>query len=469
MPHPEPKPPASENSMWGGRYAAGPAAIMNAINVSVTFDHKLAPYDIKGSRAHAAMLGKQGIISTADADAIRAGLATIEAALEAGTFSFSPALEDVHMNIESRLTEAVGDAGRRLHTARSRNDQVATDFKLWMRDAFIFLEGKCQTLQAALLAQAEAHVATVMPGLTHFQIAQPISFAHHLLAYVEMLGRDRDRLREARRRNNESPLGSAALAGTPWPIDRAATATALGFDRPCANSLDGVSDRDFVLDYLSSCAILITHLSRLAEEIILWMHPQIGFIRLGDSLTTGSSIMPQKRNADAAELVRGKTGRVLGALQQMLVVMKALPLAYAKDLQEDKEQTFMVAETMDLCLSAMTAMVADMQANPEAMRQAANLGFSTATDLADWLVRELQIPFRDAHHITGQIVAIAESKPCLLEQLPLATLQGVEPRIHAGIFGVLSVEASMHSRTSFGGTAPVRVREAIDAAKKRFL
>ncbi len=457
------------NSMWGGRYAAGPSSIMMAINASISFDKKLALYDIEGSIAHAQMLGAKNIISSDDVAKITKGLTDIREQIKAGQFEFSEALEDVHMNIEHRLTQSIGDAGRRLHTGRSRNDQVATDFKLWMRDAFDFLDRQLKELQRALLTQAEQHVDSVMPGLTHFQIAQPVSFAHHLLAYVEMLGRDRDRVMAARQRANECPLGAAALAGTPYPIDRMMTAKALGFERPTANSLDSVSDRDFVMDYASAASIIMVHLSRLAEEIILWMNPQIGFIALGDQLTTGSSIMPQKRNPDAAELIRGKTGRVFGVLMQMLTLLKALPLAYAKDLQEDKEQTFMVAETLDLALSAMTAMVLDIKVNAKAMKEAAALGYSTATDLADWLVRELKLPFRDAHHITGKIVKLAEDKHVQLHQLELGTLQSVEPRITAKVFDVLSVEASMNSRTSFGGTAPLMVRAAIGEAKKRFL
>ena len=458
----------SENSMWGGRYAAGPSAIMMAINASISFDKKLALYDIEGSLAHAAMLGAKNIISADDVAKITAGLNTIREQIKAGDFAFTEALEDVHMNIEHHLTLAIGDAGRRLHTGRSRNDQVATDFKLWMRDAFDYLDAQLKALQAALISQAEQHTETVMPGLTHFQIAQPVSFAHHLMAYVEMLGRDRDRVLGARKRANECPLGAAALAGTPYPIDRAMTAKTLGFDRPTANSLDSVSDRDFVMDYASTASITMVHLARLAEEIILWMNPQIGFVTLGDQHTTGSSIMPQKRNPDAAELVRGKTGRVFGVLMQMLTLLKALPLAYAKDLQEDKEQTFMVAETLDLALSAMTAMVLDIKVNKAAMQYAATLGFSTATDLADWLVRELKLPFRDAHHVTGKIVKLAEDKNVQLHEIPLQDMQSVEPRITANIFDVLSVEASMKSRTSFGGTAPVMVKAAISDAKKRF-
>ncbi len=455
--------------MWGGRYAAGPSAIMMAINASISFDKKLALYDIEGSIAHAQMLGAKNIISKDDVSKITAGLTSIREQIKSGTFEFTDALEDVHMNVEHHLTQSIGDAGRRLHTGRSRNDQVATDFKLWIRDAFDYLDSQIKELQRALITQAEQHVNSVMPGLTHFQIAQPVSFAHHLLAYVEMLGRDRDRVVSARKRANECPLGAAALAGTPYPIDRMMTAKALGFDRPTANSLDSVSDRDFVMDYASTASIVMVHLSRLAEEIILWMNPQIGFITLGDQLTTGSSIMPQKRNPDAAELVRGKTGRVFGVLIQMLTLLKALPLAYAKDLQEDKEQTFMVAETLDLALSAMTAMVLDIKANTTAMKEAATLGYSTATDLADWLVRELKLPFRDAHHVTGKIVKLAEDKQLQLHQVELSAMQAVEPRITAKIFDVLSVEASMNSRTSFGGTAPAMVKSAITEAKKRFL
>lgn len=455
--------------MWGGRYAEGPSAIMAAINTSVEVDQKLALYDVDGSIAHTRMLGAQGILNREDVQKIEKGLMGIRQEVQAGKFIFKAELEDVHMNIEHRLTELVGEAGRRLHTARSRNDQVATDLKCWVRDAFAFLDEKLKALQEALITQAEKHVHTVMPGLTHFQIAQPVSFAHHLLAYVEMLGRDRDRVSCAKKRANECPLGAAALAGTAFPIDRTMTAKALGFDRPSANSLDAVSDRDFMLDYLSCCSFIATHLSRLAEEIILWMNPQINFIALGDGLTTGSSIMPQKRNPDAAELVRGKSGRVFGALMQMLTLMKALPLAYAKDLQESKEQVFMVADTMDLTLSAMIGMVGDFRVNQHAMRDAARLGFSTATDLADWLVRVLKLPFRDAHHITGKIVKIAENTPCMLHEVPLQAMQKIEPRITRDVFAVLHVEASMQSRASFGGTSPARVTQALRQAKKRFL
>ncbi len=459
----------SRNRLWGGRFAAGPSAILRAINVSVGFDRTLALHDIRGSRAHARMLGRQGILPAPDVDRILAGLAAIEAQVKKNTFPFEDALEDVHMNIESRLFDAIGEAGKKLHTARSRNDQVATGFRLWTREALEHLDEKLKALQAALIAQAGQHVDTVMPGLTHFQTAQPVSFAHHLLAYVEMLGRDRDRARAARARLNECPLGAAALAGTPWPIDRRQTARELGFDAPCANSLDAVSDRDFVLDYVHAASMAMLHLSRLAEEIILWMNPQFGFVTLGDDLTTGSSIMPQKRNPDAAELVRGKAGRVFGALVQMLCLLKALPLAYAKDLQEDKEQTFMVEETLDLCLSAMTAMVGGLRVNKEAMEEAAGKGFATATDLADYLARELNLPFRDAHHVTGRIVKLAEEKGCGLPDLPLSSLRTVEPRIGPNVFEVLSPKASMSSRASLGGTAPLRVKEALAEAKRRFL
>jgi argininosuccinate lyase len=459
----------SSNSMWGGRYKGGPSALMKTLNVSVSFDQKLALYDIEGSLAHAQMLGKTGILSAQEVRKITQGLKRIEGIVKAGRFTFQDELEDVHMNIESFLSDKIGEAGRKLHTARSRNDQVATDFRLWARSAFDALDDGLKGLQKALLDQASSHVDTVMPGLTHFQIAQPISFAHHLMAYVEMLGRDRDRVVCARARANECPLGSAALAGTPWPIDRHMTAKALGFARPSANSLDAVSDRDFVLDYVATASITMVHLSKLAEEIILWMNPRLGFVRLSDALTTGSSIMPQKRNPDAAELVRGKAGRVFGVLVQMLTLLKALPLAYAKDLQEDKEQTFMAAETVQLALEAMTAMVNDMKADKLAMREAAALGYSTATDLADWLAREAKIPFRDAHHITGKLVGLAEKKGVQLEALTLAEMKKIEPRITPGIFKVLSVEASMTSRTSFGGTAPTAVKSAISQARKRFL
>jgi argininosuccinate lyase len=457
------------NRMWGGRFAAGPGAIMQQINVSVGFDQRLALHDIAGSLAHAAMLGKTGILKSEDVRQISEGLDKIRARIEAGKFTFKAELEDVHMNIESALAAEIGEAGKRLHTARSRNDQVATGLRLYLRDACDALDDGLKELQAVLIAQAEKHTGTLMPGLTHFQPAQPISFAHHLMAYVEMLGRDRDRVSCARKRANESPLGAAALAGTSFAIDRNMTASELGFDWPMANSLDAVADRDFVLDYLYAAAVILMHLSRLAEEIILWMNPQFGFIGLSDGLTTGSSIMPQKRNPDAAELVRAKAGRVFGALVQMLTLLKALPLAYAKDLQEDKEQTFMTVDTLALALGAMTAMVADFKVNGEAMRRAAEEGFGTATDLADALVRELNLPFRDAHRITGEIVRLAEGKKLKLAEVKLADAQKIEPRITQAMLSALSVEASVKSRNSLGGTAPEVVRKAIGEAKKRFL
>jgi argininosuccinate lyase len=445
------------NSMWGGRFAASPAQIMEEINASIGFDKRLAPQDIAGSKAHAAMLGAAGIITASDCAAILAGLDAVLAEIEGGTFQFQRSLEDVHMNVESRLKTIAGEPAGRLHTARSRNDQVATDFRLYVRDRLDGFDVALARLQTALATKALAHAGTVMPGFTHLQPAQPVTFGHHLLAYVEMFARDRGRMQDARRRLNESPLGSAALAGTSFPIDRHATAKALGFDRPMANSLDGVSDRDFALETLAACAISAVHLSRIAEEIVIWMTPQFGFITLSDKFTTGSSIMPQKRNPDAAELSRAKVGRIAGAFQSLLIVMKGLPLAYSKDMQEDKEVTFDALDSYGLALAAMTGMVDDMQPNLETMAAAAGRGFSTATDIADWLVRELKLPFRDAHHVTGRIVALAESKGATLEQLSLADMQHVEPRITQAIFKVLSPENSVASRTSYGGTAPQNV------------
>jgi argininosuccinate lyase len=447
------------NRMWGGRYESGPDAIMEEINASIDFDKTLWRQDIAGSRAHVAMLGKQGIVEAGDVAAIETGLSAVEAEIEAGSFTFSRSLEDIHMNVESRLAEIVGPAAGRLHTARSRNDQVATDMRLWVRDTVDSLDGQLRDLQQALAEKALAHAGTVMPGFTHLQSAQPTTFGHHLLAYVEMLWRDRGRFRDARVRMNECPLGAAALCGTSFPIDRHATAEALGFDRPTANSLDSVSDRDFALESLAAASIASVHLSRFAEEIVLWTTPQFGFIRLSDRFSTGSSIMPQKRNPDAAELVRGKTGRVLGALQALLVVIKGLPLSYAKDMQEDKEGTFDALRTLSLCLAAMTGMVRDMEPQPKAMKKAAGSGYATATDLADWLVRSLKMPFREAHHVTGQIVGIAAGRGLGLERLSLADLQAVEPRITAEVFEVLGVERSVKSRTSYGGTAPAEVRK----------
>ncbi len=449
------------NTMWGGRFAHAPAEIMEEINASIDIDRKLFRQDISGSQAHAAMLAAQGIIGADDARKIREGLDTILREIEAGSFNFSRQLEDIHMNVESRLAELIGPAAGRLHTARSRNDQVATDFRLWVRDSLDLLDGMIGRLQLALAQKALAHAATVMPGFTHLQSAQPVTFGHHLLAYVEMLARDRGRFADARRRLNESPLGAAALAGTSFPIDRQATAAALGFDRPTANSLDSVSDRDFALEALAAASICSVHLSRFAEEIVIWSSAQFGFIRLSDRFTTGSSIMPQKRNPDAAELVRAKAGRVIGALTSLLIVMKGLPLAYQKDMQEDKGETFAALETLSLGLTAMLGMVEDMEPDVEAMRRAAGAGYATATDLADWLVRALGLPFREAHHVTGRIVAAAAERKVGLEELPLEMMQSIEPRIGDEIYAVLGVDNSVKSRTSEGGTAPGNVlREA---------
>ena len=449
------------NPTWGGRFAGGPSLIMQEINASIDVDRKLWRQDIRGSLAHAAMLAKIGVLDATDEAAIRGGLEAIAQQIEAGTFAFDTALEDIHMNIEARLTERIGEAGRRLHTARSRNDQVATDFRLWVRDAIDGLDGQIAGLMLALAEHAAAFAADPMPGFTHLQTAQPVTFGHHLLAYVEMLSRDRGRLADARRRLNECPLGAAALAGTSFPIDRQMTAAALGFDRPAANSLDAVSDRDFALEFLGAAAICAMHLSRFAEEIVIWCSAPFGFIRLSDAFTTGSSIMPQKRNPDAAELVRAKTGRVTGALVGLLTVMKGLPLAYAKDMQEDKAQVFDAAEAWALSLAAMAGMVRDMTPDLARIRAFAGAGFATATDLADWLVRALRLPFRDAHHVTGALVARAEVLGVGLAELSLAEMQAVEPRITAEVFGVLTVDASVASRRSFGGTAGENVaREA---------
>jgi len=449
------------NKMWGGRFKSGPDAIMQEINASISFDKRLYAQDIAGSKAHAAMLAKQGIISKADAAEIRRGLEKVQDEIEAGTFTYSAALEDIHLNVESRLKEIIGAAAGRLHTARSRNDQVALDFRLYVRDAIDHLDGQLKDLQLALAEKAAAHAKTIMPGFTHLQVAQPITFGHHCLAYVEMLARDRSRLADARKRMSENPLGAAALAGTSFPIDRMMTAKALGFDRPTRNSLDSVADRDFVLELLSAAAICSTHLSRLAEEIVLWSTTQFRFVKLSDKFTTGSSIMPQKRNPDAAELVRAKPGRILGALTSLLVIMKGLPLTYSKDMQEDKEPTFDAIDNLSLAIAATAGMVRDLVPNAESMRAAAAGGFSTATDLADWLVRTLNIPFREAHHITGSLVALAEQRGCDLPDLTLADMQKLEPRISKDVYNVLTVEASVASRSSFGGTAPVNVaREA---------
>jgi argininosuccinate lyase len=446
------------NKMWGGRFASGPDAVMEEINASIEFDRALYAQDIAASKAHASMLAHQTIISREDADAIAHGLDTILSEIERGSFDFKRSLEDIHMNIEARLAELIGPAAGRLHTARSRNDQIATDFKLWVRDAIDQIDAALAALQRALAQKALVHAATVMPGLTHLQTAQPITFGHHLLAYVEMVARDRDRFQDARRRLNECPLGSAALAGTSFPLDRQMTATALGFDRPTANSLDAVSDRDFVLETLAAAAICAVHLSRFAEEIVIFTSPLVGLLKLSDKFTTGSSIMPQKRNPDAAELVRAKAGRIIGALTALMTIMKGLPLAYQKDMQEDKPGAIEALAALGLSLSAMTGMVMDLEPDAEKMKQAAAAGYATATDLADWLVRHLNLPFRDAHRITGQIVAAAEAQGLALDDLPLAAMQAVEPRISADVRSVLSVEASVKSRTSLGGTAPVCVR-----------
>ncbi|WNK00676.1 argininosuccinate lyase [Thalassospiraceae bacterium LMO-JJ14] len=457
------------SAMWGGRFSAGPSAVMEAINASIDFDKKLYAQDIAGSKAHARMLADQGIIASADADAIAKGLDDIQAEIEAGTFEFKTALEDIHMNVESRLRELIGDAAGRLHTARSRNDQVATDLKLWVRDALDGLDRDLKALQAALIDQAERHADSVMPGFTHMQTAQPVTLGHHLMAYAEMLGRDRSRVTDARARMNESPLGAAALAGTSFPIDRDATARALGFERPAANSLDAVSDRDFAMEYMGVAAICAVHLSRLAEEIVLWCSDQFGYVRLSDEFSTGSSIMPQKRNPDAAELVRAKAGRVIGALNSLMIVMKGLPMTYGKDMQDDKEPVFEVADTMALSLAAMTGMIEGAVFNEQRMKADAGKGFSTATDLADWLVRTLAMPFRDAHHVTGALVKMAEERGCGLEDLPLADMQAVNAGISDEIFAVLGVDNSVASRKSYGGTAPDNVRAQIKNARARWL
>jgi argininosuccinate lyase len=455
------------NKMWGGRFSDRPDAIMEEINVSIDVDRHLYAQDIAASKAHAAMLAAQGIITAADAKSIAKGLDAILSEIGKGAFDFKRALEDIHMNVESRLSELIGPAAGRLHTARSRNDQVATDFRLYVRDTIDVLDAALADFQRALIERAIEHAATVMPGFTHLQTAQPVTFGHHLLAYVEMAARDRGRFADARKRLNESPLGAAALAGTSFPIDREATAKALGFERPMANSLDAVSDRDFVLEALSSAAITAVHLSRFAEEIVVWTSPLVGLVRLSDKFTTGSSIMPQKRNPDAAELVRAKTGRVIGALNALLIVMKGLPLAYQKDMQEDKEGAMEAFSALSLAVRAMTGMVRDLIPDETRMKRAAGEGYATATDLADWLVRALKMPFRDAHHVTGRIVARAAKEGVPLHQLPLRDMQEIEPKITAEALKVLSVEASVKSRTSFGGTAPKNVAAQAKAWAKR--
>ncbi|MBY6241580.1 argininosuccinate lyase [Methylosinus sp. Sm6] len=447
------------SKIWGGRFQSASDAILEAINVSIDFDKRLAPQDVRGSLAHVAMLAATGIVSQEDAAAITSGLEQIRGEIEEGSFAFSRALEDIHMNVESRLAEIIGPVAGRLHTARSRNDQVATDFRLFVRDRLDDIDAQLADLQLALAEKALEEAGSVMPGFTHLQSAQPVTFGHHLLAYVEMLARDRGRFQDARKRLDECPLGAAALAGTSFPIDREMTAKALGFARPTANSLDSVSDRDFVLETLSAAAISATHLSRFAEEIVLWTTPQFAFVSLSDKFTTGSSIMPQKRNPDAAELVRGKTGRIIGALQAMLIVMKGLPLAYSKDMQEDKEGTFDSLDNYALCVAAMAGMVRDMSVDRPRLRKAAGAGYATATDLADWLVRALGLPFREAHHVTGRIVAIAAERNIGLDKVPLDAMQSVDARITEDVFSVLGVDKSVRSRTSYGGAAPENVRE----------
>jgi len=456
----------TSNAMWGGRFAAGPDAIMQAINASIGFDRRLAAQDIRGSSAHAMMLAHVGILTSNDAEAIREGLLTVLSEIERGDFPFSTALEDIHMNVEARLKELIGEPAGRLHTARSRNDQVATDFRLWVRDQIDATVQAIEALIGALLAQAEAGADWVMPGFTHLQSAQPVTWGHHMMAYVEMLGRDRSRFRDARVRMNQCPLGAAALAGTSFPIDRQMTARDLGFDAACANSLDAVSDRDFALDFLSVASICAMHLSRFAEELVIWSSAQFRFVTLSDRFSTGSSIMPQKKNPDAAELIRAKIGRIFGANVALMMVMKGLPLAYAKDMQEDKEQLFDAADNLMLALAAMTGMVGDLTANRDALETAAGTGFATATDLADWLVRTLDMPFREAHHVTGTLVALAEARGCDLAGLTLQDMQGVAPRINDDVFGVLGVRNSVASRTSYGGTAPDQVRAQIKRWKE---
>jgi argininosuccinate lyase len=455
------------NPLWGGRFEAGPAEIMARINASIDFDKRLYRQDLAGSRAHCSMLLKQGILKAGDGQQILKGLDRIEAEIEAGEFTYTAALEDIHMHIEARLAELIGPAAGRLHTARSRNDQVATDFRLWVRDALDRLDQDVLAFERVLARRAEAEAGTVMPGFTHLQSAQPVTLGHHLLAYVEMLERDRGRIADCRARLNECPLGAAALAGTSFPIDRRATAKALGFMRPMRNSLDAVADRDFALEYLGLAAILSVHLSRLAEELVLWSTAQFRFVRLSDAFSTGSSIMPQKRNPDAAELVRAKAGRVIGDLNALLVVMKGLPMTYSKDMQDDKEPVFEAADTLALTVPAMTGMVSDMVFNPEAMAAAAGAGHATATDLADWLVRAGGLPFREAHHLTGRAVRLADAEGCTLAELTLEQLRSLSPAFGPEVFEVLSVQASVASRASEGGTAPRRVRAAARAMLRR--
>ncbi|ONF96807.1 Argininosuccinate lyase 1 [Sphingomonas jeddahensis] len=457
---------SDSNQMWGGRFAEGPAAVMREINASIPFDKRMWRQDIRGSQAHVAMLAKQGIVAGDDAEAIARGLDQVAAHYDAEGVTEDLALEDIHMQTEARLAEAIGPAAGRLHTARSRNDQVATDFRLWVRDAIDETLAALAAFQCALLDRAEEHAASVMPGFTHLQSAQPVTLGHHLMAYVEMARRDVGRFADARARMNLSPLGSAALAGTGFPVDRHATAAALGFDGPTRNSLDAVSDRDFAIEYLTCAAQCALHLSRLAEEFVLWASQPFGFVSLSDQWSTGSSIMPQKRNPDAAELVRGHAGRITGCLVSLMVTMKGLPLAYSKDMQDDKPPVFECHDLLGLCLAAMTGMVESATFRIERMRAVAESGFATATDLADWLVREAGVPFREAHHITGRAVARAEALGVRLDQVPIDDLTAIDARVNAGVYSVLSVDASVSSRTSFGGTAPDNVRAAIREARE---
>ena len=457
------------STIWGGRFDAGPSSLMEAINASIDFDKRLYGQDIAGSKAHAQMLVAQGILSESDGQEIQAGLDTIEKEIESGAFEFSAALEDIHMNVENRLSQLIGEAAGRLHTARSRNDQVATDFRLWVRDAIDDIDAALQALQGVLIYIADTHAASVMPGFTHLQAAQPVTLGHHMLAYVEMFGRDRGRFQDCRTRLNECPLGAGALAGTSFPIDRKMTADALGFTQPAANSLDAVSDRDFAVEFLAAGSLLGVHLSRMAEEIVLWSSPQFGYVRISDQFSSGSSMMPQKRNPDAAELVRGKSGRLIGSLNALLVALKGLPMTYGKDMQEDKEPVFDATDTLGLCIAAMAGMLGEAEFNLGCMKADAGRGFTTATDLADWLVRVARIPFREAHHITGKLVKMAENKGCDLADIDLAQMQSVEASISQEVYSVLGVDNSVASRTSEGGTAPANVTAAAKAARKRFL
>ena len=457
------------SSIWGGRFDAGQSSLMEAINASIDFDKRLYLQDIAGSKAHAQMLVVQEILSKNDGNKIQAGLDTIKNKIESGTFEFDTSLEDIHMNVENRLSQLIGEAAGRLHTARSRNDQVATDLRLWVRDAIDNIDAALKDFQHVLIYVADKHAASIMPGFTHLQAAQPVTLGHHLLAYVEMFGRDRGRLQDCRTRLNECPLGAGALAGTSFAIDRRSTANALGFTKPMINSIDAVSDRDFAVEFLAAGSLLGVHLSRMAEEVVLWSSPQFGYIKISDQFSSGSSMMPQKRNPDAAELVRGKSGRIIGSLNSLLVVLKGLPMTYGKDMQEDKEPVFDVADTLERCIAVMAGLVGEAEFNLERMKADSGRGFTTATDLADWLVRVAEIPFREAHNITGKLVKIAESEGCDLAELDLRQMQSVEASINQDVFSVLGVENSVASRTSEGGTAPINVAAAAKAARKRFL